>query len=260
MLTQPISNKSVNYGGHTMVRTFLFAIAISLTAMGFATAQDIIITDVDFDTSDPEFGFGFSGNGNADVPITYTSDGVGLVGEGGVFSIDDNGNGPFTSGFAGGGFAGSLIDLATAGFTAGAVTLEQLDTLVIAADISFSGGLVNFLRIQPDNGGFNDQILLIDDAILQANAGAGFVNYEFVVADLDDDEKNDFLSVLNGGNETAVALQFSFAQSENGDFNAGEFIAFDNILVTSVSAIPEPGSLGILAFAGVVGALRRKRA
>jgi len=240
--------------GYIMMKSLIFAVAITLTASAALQAQSTI-TDIDFDVNDPEFGFGFSGNMSADVPITYSAAGVGATGEGGVFSIDAGG--PYTSNFAGGGLAASMIDLAAAGFTAGAITVSDLDMLLISFDMSHSAGGVNNLRFQPTGGGFSERINIVDDVTLAANAGTGFVNYNIAMASLAGAQKQTLVDTLNAGNETTIGLQFSFIGSSN-EFAGGEFIAFDNISVTT-AAIPEPGSLSLLSLLSVFGLARRKR-
>ena len=235
-----------------MLKKLFTTFALTLFAAGMTHAETI--TDIDFDTNEPSSVFAFSGNGNTDVPTTTNLDDPnGVTGQGGSFIIDAGG--PHTSGFAGGGFSSDMIDFALAGFTAGAITVADLDTVIISMDIATTGDGAGSFRLQPDGGGFNERIAL--DFNTSGNVDMGFLTYTNALADLDLAQKQLFVDTLNAGDDTAARLAFSFTNGADG-YESGQSATFDNILVTT-TAVPEPGSIALLGMIGMAGMIRRKR-
>lgn len=154
--------------------------------------------------------------------------------------------------FAGGGAGGPAgpFDLATAGVSAGQVTLETVNAIRGSFDVLVPVGQAITLRLEPGNGGFNDRIDL-------GGTITGTGSFQAVAFDVslsaNNTQKGSFVSALNMGNSTGVRFVFGINNQAGA---VGSDFVFDNL---QLNVVPEPSSVMTLAAAGLALTLRRRR-
>lgn len=208
-----------------------------------ATTKADTIADFDFEAAnDPGFIFGYSDSSLLTFDVdTNSANGMGGT-EGSEWTIlSQNG----TPAFGGGGIG--YFDLSVdPRFTAGALSVSDLDFLSIDFDAEVLGRDVSTIRLE-SGGSFANRVELTP------TMSGTFQAYSFDMASLDAAEKANLVAHMNSINSTELQLVFTF-ESVGGAYEVGNSVRIDNLLVV---AVPEPTHLLFLG-AGALALMRRR--
>ena len=230
-------------------RSYLIIVTYLLSCCFSCCASAQIISSFDFEgTNDPPQSSGFSNNVAITANPNSLSNGVNNS-EAIEFTI--TGTPTMATEFAGGRFG--LFDLTVNPlFTPGMITLAELDTLVISFDAAVVGLDVPGIRVEAD-GFFEERIDLPGSTV----SGSSFQSFEYEFVNLDVIQKNALLGRLNNQPAGEANLNLAFDFGQNGGFQIGDSVRFDNFTLRSV---PEPSTFFVLGLGAIaLGSRRRKR-
>ena len=228
----------------------IFRVFVLLNFLGlFANSCPAdIIASFDFDGgNDVGNAFPFSGGNDGSAVIGVDQNFMGSsrpeVAQFDVTSISGN---PL---FAGGGLG--VFDLsADPSFVAGNITVADIDRLNISFDLEVVGPSPTLFRLERPS--FFQTAL---DLNITPIVGSGFQNVSVDLATLDLSERNALVNELNGAESTQIQLIFQFDVADPAITEAN-IVRFDNLTIT---AVPEPSGIWILAVCGLAYFGRRRR-
>ena len=151
--------------------------------------------------------------------------------------------------FAGGGL-GEFDLAADPSFVNGSLTVADLDRLNISFDLEVVGRSPTLFRLERPS--FFQTAL---DLNITPIVGSGFQNVSVDLATLDLSERNALVNELNGAESTQIQLIFQFDVADPAITEAN-IVRFDNLTIT---AVPEPSGIWILAVCGLAYFGRRRR-
>ena len=227
-----------------MKKIFRASVLLSFLGLFANSCFADIITSLTFEgTDDASNAFVFSGDpGNFGLEVDQNF----MLPGSGEEVVQFQRNAFTTHTFAGGGL-GEFDLAADPSFVAGNITVADLDRLNISFDLEVVGRSPTLFRLE--RPGIFDTPL---DLNITPIVGSGFQNVSVDLATLDFSERNALVAELNGATSTEIQLVFQFATP----VQVQNTVRFDNLTIT---AVPEPSGIWILAVCGLAYFGRRRR-